>query len=268
MINNCYLIWILIIFCVISLLSLIKNKKIDFIKIAKLLISLILFIFIVIYINSKNYCSVLYILFIWSIYFVITIILKEIISLFIFGKYKISKKVFKCIQYSFCYLIISPDYFITKTIKESNEKCVEEVRSKLLKSFNFLNIFLSSLIFVLILFLKTNKYIFIIEDLLLFRILSRTIEIIISFINDIIDNKQNSHLKNDERIMLSFISIFEIFIMLSSKMYLDNNSNFLLIAINKMFSISVSSLTDVLSFIAVFSLFGIVISSYIGRKND
>lgn len=52
MINNCYLIWTLIIFCVISLLSLIKNKKIDFIKIAKLLISLILFIFIVIYINN------------------------------------------------------------------------------------------------------------------------------------------------------------------------------------------------------------------------
>lgn len=114
------------------------------------------------------------------------------------------------------YILISPDYCFAYLCKihDYYDGGTKESRSELIKAFNILNIIISSAAGVLL--VCFNKYLpnFIVTKMILIfagiRFVSRSIEIIISFVKDVIDKKKSSCLDRNERITLAFYSLLEI----------------------------------------------------------
>lgn len=219
--------------------------------------------------------------------FVIGIIYLLLISLskfFLYHKYaygihrdvkKLKRLKFLTFQKLFC-LLISPDYYITYYFKNLLEPYGEDRRAKLVKSYNYENMLITFIFILLnyILYIINIKF-EIIYFITLYRILSRTYEIIASFVIDVVDgNKKKSTLTFSDRIGLAFLSIAEVIGLQIAKYLLINNSDSfsqrLLKAFYNVFSLNFEmlSLTDFLCYISVFSLLGIVITSYISAKTE
>lgn len=101
-------------------------------------------------------------------------------------------------------------------IKESQKKR----RSNLITTYNHINLFLSIFLFEIILIAFIFKWECSIQEILIIictiRIISRSVEIIISFVKDINEKNKNSNLQKSERAKLCFLSIFEVFVLLIS----------------------------------------------------
>lgn len=233
------------------------------------------FIFVNIYICFCTFLFIFSILFnsskipfiCFASYVGFTFLIKEIILLF--NKSSIKFRCFKI--YSILY---SPDYCFTDLQKESlNNDCKNE-RAKIIKINNVINIFVSSIFFLVAISIKisTNDLmtLCIFNTILKIRLVSRSFEIIISFCKDVYDKKKQSTLKNKERILLAIISLIELTILSGSLVFCYKNMDYTfsksLDAI--IFGNASFGLVSSISALAGFSLIGIVITQYLSKSND
>ncbi|MGN1076246.1 MAG: hypothetical protein ACI4QP_04715 [Candidatus Enteromonas sp.] len=176
----------------------------------------------------------------------------------------------------------SPDYCFTYICKNFlfGFKKEDEIRSKLIKCFNIENIFLSGLfgIDLACLFCFTQNSLFF--ECFLFltgvRFISRSMEIMISFVKDIIDKKKLSGLNAFDRIGLAFNSMFEVFLLSFCIFFCQTNGDFLAALLNSLSLVNGSwtpgeiisgfDVIKVFESLTCFSLVGLVIGSYISGK--
>lgn len=133
--------------------------------------------------------------------------------------------------------VITPDYSITKCMKKEYKKELSETNvddninkqklGKMIKNFNTLNLILS-IIFCIIAIISKNKCYNFAIILMLIRYISRTLEVVISFVLDIFDkqSEKKSNLRSKDRIYLALRSFLEIFILAVIFIYLINNNIF------------------------------------------
>lgn len=181
-------------------------------------------------------------------------------------------------------VLYSPDYcctyiyknFLFKTEKE------RERRAKIVKSFNVENILLSFFFGIILIFLfnfAKNSTLF--ETFLFFmgvRFISRSMEIIISFLKDILDKEKTSSLRKPERIRLTFYSLFEVVFSSICIFYCQSGGDFLSALLNSLSSINGAwafgdgisgfGLIKVFESLTCFSLLGLVISTYLSEECD
>ena len=130
--------------------------------------------------------------------------------------------------------IISPDYVITKKQKSNLEKENEIAEEKPItratyikkaNKTNLLSTFLGIATFYILFFtLRINWLNNILLSCVAYRLCSRTIEINISFMKDIIEEKKDSDLSKWDRIKLAFTSLLEEAILFAG-IYLFNFNN-------------------------------------------
>ncbi len=179
-------------------------------------------------------------------------------------------------------ILFSPDYCFTYVCKNFlfGFKKEGRIRSELVKSFNIENIFVSVFFGIILIFLFYFAPNTLFLECFLFltgvRFISRSMEIIISFIKDIIDKKKLSNLNMFERVRLAFYSIFEVFILSFCIFYCQTGGDFLVALLNSLSLINSSwnsgekisgfDVIKVFESLTCFSLIGLVIGSYISRK--
>lgn len=144
-----------------------------------------------------------------------------------------NKEYTKCFQHVLS--IVSPDYFITLIMKsklkrninklstvtnenmsEENEKRNKDEMAKIIKSFNKWNILISLITLVIAIVMKLIPFFdcLYLKALIFIRYISRIIEIIISFVKDIIEqNNHSSSLQKRDREELAIKSLFEMLIL-------------------------------------------------------
>lgn len=181
-------------------------------------------------------------------------------------------------------VLYSPDYcctYICKNFLFKTEK-ERERRAKIVKSFNVENILLSFFFGIILIFLFTfAKSSTLFETFLFFmgvRFVSRSMEIIISFLKDILDKKKTSSLRKPERIRLAFYSLFEVVFASICIFYCQSGGDFLSALLNSLSSvngtwtfddgISGFGLIKVFESLTCFSLLGLVISTYLSDECD
>ena len=182
------------------------------------------------------------------------------------------------------YILISPDYCFAYLCKVHDYYSggTKESRSELIKAYNISNIIISLAVGVLLVFF--NKYLpnFIVTKMILMftgiRFVSRSIEIIISFVKDVIDKKKSSSLDRNKRIALAFYSLFEIIFFSICIFYCQGNCDFFRAILSSLTLINGSwSLGDkidgfdvikIFESLTCFSLLGIVITSYLGIEEQ
>lgn len=117
---------------------------------------------------------------------------------------------------------LTPDFFFTyltkaqyipstKCKKEKEKKEIEELKGKLLISYNYWNFFISFAFVLLVILGNFQHAVFIF--LLLCRTFSRSLEIIFSFTLDVITEKRTSSLQPSRRLSLAIISYIELIIL-------------------------------------------------------
>lgn len=223
------------------------------------------------------------------IYIVFVLIIKLIVSLCTIGnnnRPKDYKNLIHILAYGLQLFFISPDYIITRLCKDVIHDVKGRDRKKIIWCFNLLNIILSvsfSLIFSIVFTFNKDKNSFINTILLIilnYRIVSRTIEIIISFIADVCIKKHISNLVNNERIQLAFLSLLEIVILTFGVGYccginkgysISDAACNALIIINSLPNTNcfcnISNISKIFCGLSSFSLIGIVIGSYLNSDN-
>lgn len=137
--------------------------------------------------------------------------------------------------------LLLPDYLITKLMKEkykneqseTNEDADVEKQKlgKMIKKFNCFNLVLSIIlcvVFITVALISSNKWNNLLIMIMIIRYLSRTLEVVISFVLDIFDkqNEKSSNLAPKERIKLALKSFLEIFILAFTFIFLINNDIF------------------------------------------
>lgn len=232
-----------------------------------------------------KYCIVILIL-LFCIYTVFIAVFKIILSRIIHAeRFSFDGKVLSnMFLFDLPLLFVSPDYFVTKLCKDVLYQAKYDKRAKQIWGFNLENIFLSS-VFVMLLTSIVTIYpeyectlIKGLLGLLIFRVISRTIEIAVSFIVDVCKQEHSSTLKSNERIKLAFLSLLEVVILTFGVGYCYGRSNGesiseaayeALTIINSLpskFS-NPADIAKIFCGLACFSLVGIVIGTYIGNKN-
>lgn len=179
--------------------------------------------------------------------------------------------------------LISPDLFFTSL----NKKIYKHQTKRIIKDYNFINVmiqmFLILISFLLMLFVKEKGYLSLILTIIYIRFISRSIEIVYSFVKDVIDNEQKSGLELQDRIKLCFLSVFEVFIaIININVLLDcvisnSNCNIVKYVINALRGIInnidlnshfIYTFSQVTYEITLFSLLGTVLGSYISNKKN
>ncbi len=179
-------------------------------------------------------------------------------------------------------VLFSPDYCFTYVCKNFlfGFKKEDRTRSKLIKSFNIQNIFLSGFfgMILMLLFHFAPNSLFLEWFLFLtgVRFISRSMEIMISFVKDIIDKKKLSDLNMFNRVELAFYSIFEVFLLSFCIFFCQTGGDFLAALLNSLSLINGSwtpgemvsgfDIIKVFESLTCFSLIGLVIGSYISGK--
>lgn len=245
---------------------------------------------LVICICSKLICNNLCITLIVVITYIFICFLGKIIFSLIILEKGIScdqQKFINILSFESQLIILSPDYIVSKLCKDILWQAKDDVRTKLIKGFNFLNLGVS---FLLVLVFYATKYITCCSDLSIlcylkiflgYRTLSRTIEIMISFIKDVSSKEHHSSSLNyKDRIRLAFLSILESFILAFGIQLCNiNKCNELTdAAVNALLTINSLSNKDgnftgvdickIFCGLANFSLIGIVISTYLGESSN
>lgn len=271
------------------------NKKLSLSFFSSLLSLVISFLFIVsfLYLARKS-CVCPCVLLLSTIFYVaITLLLKCLTTYLIsknqisvlknetnFGKMHSEIKEFWLFQLD-C-VIFSPDYCFTHICKNFlfGFKKENNLRSKLIKCFNVENIFFSGLFgIILVLLFRFAPNSLSLEWFLFLtgvRFISRSMEIIISFVKDIIENQKKSYLSEFERIELAFYSIFEVFLLSFCIFFCQTGGDFLAALLNSLSLVNGSwtpgemisgfDVIKVFESLTCFSLIGLVIGSYISGK--
>ena len=112
--------------------------------------------------------------------------------------------------------MLSPDYYSASSIKNNNLlKTNKHYYGNFIRKSNFYNFIFSGLLFFALFWLP--EYFEPVLDFIKFfwgiRVVSRSFEIMIAFVRDVIDdNKKTSDIESNERIKLAIFSYFEIII--------------------------------------------------------
>lgn len=126
------------------------------------------------------------------------------------------------------WFFFSPGYWFARYYKNKIKLfCPEaeaELRKSYLKSMNAWNIWITVVISVLYLVLSNFEYEFVqaFAGFLLFRFISRMLEVLYAFVSDVLSQKNRSNLSRYERIRLASSSYIELFF-LSAPVYLILN---------------------------------------------
>ncbi len=217
-------------------------------------------------------------------YFGITITLKLTTSFFVLGKNdKFDLRAFiDLLCYNIQLFLMSPDYVITKVCKDIIWQAKDDRRKKMIQCFNIENLLLS---IVLINFVSSfAKYVQLptfnrcLIVFLIIRIVSRSVEIVISFVNDVCSSERKvSSLNKHDRIALAFTSILELVVLSIGIGYSCNPekgiSNAVFEALNIIGNLpssegelSCDKIAMLFNALGCFTLIGTVISSYIGES--
>ncbi len=160
----------------------------------------------------------------YFIYFIVVSALKYITSLFLAidlgvecnRKEKI-KNLLDLFLIGSSLFIVSPDYGITYLCKNVTWNTKGEARKKQIQNFNSINLVFSVLFVIILsslLFFKIDGCVMQCMRIILnIRIVSRTIEVIVSFVKDICSKDKSSSLKPIDRIFLAFISVVEVVVL-------------------------------------------------------
>ena len=178
--------------------------------------------------------------------------------------------------------LISPDFGLTKFFKDVYRLSEDDNRKKLIQHFNFWNVIITST-YVLFLFMFSHfdwysSFIIYALPLLGVRIVSRTIEIVISFVRDICsESTHSSTLTCHNRIVLAFASIAEVVVLtfgvgfcggIKASLSISKAACQALMIINSLgdsnYFDSGVNIAKLFCGLACFALLGIVIGSYIG----
>jgi len=151
------------------------------------------------------------------------------------------------------YFMLSPDYYSASSIKNNNLlKTNKHYYGNFIRKSNFYNFIFSGLLFFALFWLP--EYFEPVLDFIKFfwgiRVVSRSFEIMIAFVRDVIDdNKKTSDIESNERIKLAIFSYFEIIIIYAGIYFLLPGCTEFSNPVNIFFyiykSIGISTLTNV-----------------------
>lgn len=217
-------------------------------------------------------------------YFGITIALKLITSFLVLGKNdKFDLRAFvNLLCYDIQLMLMSPDYVITKVCKDIVWQTEGDRRKKIIQCFNIENLLLSIVLITFVSsFAKYGQLPTFSRCLIVFliiRIVSRSVEIVISFVNDVCSNERKATpLNKHDRIALAFTSILELVVLSVGITYSCSPdkgiSNAVFEALNIIGNLpssegelSCDKIAMLFNALGCFTLIGTVISSYIGEK--
>ena len=217
------------------------------------------------------------------LYAVFVMASKTILAFSTLGKCKINKDKFWCfLRYNSQLLFVSPDFFFTALCKDAFWDAKFGKRARLIWLYNIENLLFS---FILV-FAFSSSWFFglspivsrIFLSLLGIRIVSRSIEVAVSFLKDVcrFGALPSSSLKVPERVGLSFLSILEMVILAFGVSFCSGRFSFTSsagFAFSLVSSISINGslggveMAHIFCGLSCFSLVGVVIGSYLGKRN-
>lgn len=174
-------------------------------------------------------------------------------------------------------LIVSPDYVLSKMCKDIFWQTNPSGRRKIILAFNLENLALSFLFAFIFWFLVEGS---VCSELLLvilgYRVVSRTVEIVVSFVRDVCSREHSSTLNDHERIALAFLSILEVVILAFGVGICSGQDDFSQAAIKALLLIGSISpaggriggvdIARIFCGLACFALIGTVIGFYLNGK--
>lgn len=230
--------------------------------------------------EMKENIAVAFIVFV--IYFFLVFFWKFVVSKALFGPATFNnEKLMNLFFLNFQLFFVTPDFIFSCLMKDIIWQTKNEQRSKIVWCFNIENLVLSFMFIILfgmfayLDFFQCHWFHRIVLVFLGFRIISRTIEISVSFVKDICSSEHSSKLNWQNRVTLAFLSILEIVILSFGVNYCVGTTHSLSEAAIKALTL-VQSLPNVglggtyivnsFSALCCFSLIGIVIGAYINGK--
>jgi hypothetical protein len=200
-------------------------------KLIKCFISVFLLVFLILCLFSDKILNQSYefdtkLILVLILAFLLNAILSYILH---FIAFKISEKKMKCwdIIKKCAKFLISPDYFIADCFKEKiTEKSNKSFKiregyqkSIFIKNSNWLNILATVILGIILTFWNYE----IIRYIIVFRIISRCIEIIVAFGNDVLSHKpKSSSLNKFDRLKLALTSYFEVWLLFAMMYFAFN----------------------------------------------
>lgn len=170
------------------------------------------------------------------IYIAIVFIYKYLFARLLLSVFDIYRKVslrevFCKNLWCFLFAILSPDYALTKIVKLRFNIDIFK-KEKLIKSYNFINLLISAVLFTILLFVNVCIYFYM---LVLIRLISRAVEIIISFALDVVSYDKSSSLKTSNRMILAAVSFIEYYLLIISIFAINQGKLINLSLINSFF---------------------------------
>lgn len=148
------------------------------------------------------------------------------------------------------WIIMSPGYLFSRYYKNKIDGLEKSIRSKILnrylKILNKINLHVSFVIssFFLVSFSYLESHIYLLlSGFITFRCISRMLEIILSFTNDVLSKINRSNLTKQDRIKLAAYSYIEMFFIMAPIYIINGTAPNSLIAISM--SLSVGTLTNI-----------------------
>ena len=185
------------------------------------------------------------------------------------------------------WVIMSPGYLFSRYYKNKIDGLEKSIRSKILKRYlkilNKINLYISVIVSSFFLasfsFLESHIYL-LLSGFITFRFISRVLEIIFSFTNDVLSKTNKSNLTKHDRIKLAAYSYIELFFIMAPVYIINGTASNSLVAISM--SLSVGTLTNIglvvtnnspvyanIAFVQVFATMSLVIFSlamYLSRE--
>ncbi len=211
-------------------------------------------------------------------YLIVCTSFKFLTSFILLGSLSLDgKKLLGVLRFGIPVLIVSPDYALSKMCKDIFWQTNPSGRRKIIQAFNLENLVLSFLFVFFFWFLVEGS---VCSELLLailgYRVVSRTVEIVVSFVMDVCSREHSSTLNDHERIALAFLSILEVVILAFGVGICSGQDDFSQAAIKALLLIGSISpaggriggvdMARIFCGIACFALIGTVIGSYLNEK--
>lgn len=279
--NTIYVILVLILFIYLAIVSNVKLETFNNLIIINILITCLIAVIVLIMISEKLLTNFL-------ISYMISYSFVGLTKIFIFKNQSIITTEDEKSNYTdkpiFSFLfLISPDYLFTLICKQKYKGKTK----KLIKIFNMYNFYCELLLLLVCTYSFDNicAYEFLITYIFV-RFISRSLEIIVSFMQDIFSNENKSFLEINDRIRLCFISISELILFSININYLIDKTTecnvvfneklpqYVINALSGIFNnfnndtTTLNQMFQVLYIITLFALIGNVLSTYISRKDN
>lgn len=253
-----------------SLFTYLRIKKHAFVEFIEASLVLIASLFVVIYANYKRVYSLP-----WILIYVFFVLLFKI-SVFIIVKTRHKIQNWKPIQiknilYALSYSILSFDYCATHIMKNMIPSEERVARSCYIKISNLCNL-VFSMIYCLVIWIVLKNPIGLV--ILAYRILSRCIEIIVSFFKDVCSgHNKSSSLKYSTRVGLAVSSLHEVVILCATFYGVRNGNLSFFDAVFKSFATlfgnydeTTTKIVQILEIATGTALLGIVIAAYLDKQ--